>query len=401
MKRLLLILLSFVTLSSYSQWVLLNSGVSDHLNSIQFLNKDTGYCVGRSFTILKTINGGSNWVLKYSLLGNNDYVDQEFFNDTGYIAGYETGLTGPKIHLEKTTNGANSIASSYSIPPVSFLTSSDFINSQVGWIVGGNPSGGLIFHTTNGGTNWVTQTPVSNTYLKDVHFPVLDTGYICGGNNIQKTSNSGSNWVVQNTGLGSTVNLNSIYFVNPNIGYCVGSGGTIIKTTNGGATWTTQVSTSTVDLYSIFFITSQKGYAVGLMGTILYTNNGGTTWTQQNSGVTTSLNSVHFVDSLTGYISGNNGVILKTTNGGVLSINDHLDINSMHIFPNPTTDKISVRFNSSFRYNLVVYNMVGEVVLNKNLFGDTEIDLSKFVPGVYNLSISTEKGALHKKIVKH
>ena len=51
-------------------------------------------------------------------------------------------------------------------------------------------------------------------------------------------------------------------------------------------------------------------------GTILRTTNGGTTWTSQSSGTTNYLYGVSFTDANTGTAVGWNGTIIRTTNGG-------------------------------------------------------------------------------------
>lgn len=386
-------------MTAKSQWVSLNSGVTSDLNGIQFLNKDTGYAVGANQSVLKTINGGLTWNLKYS--GSGYFYGLDFINDTGYVSGKNGSGPGQTSHVIKTTNAANNFANNIGYYISITLTSIDFINSQEGWTVGGYGSVPYVFHTVNGGSSWSTQTvTINNLLVTDVYFPVQDTGFVVfNSGHLEKTTNSGANWVSQNSGI--TSDLNSVFFVNSNIGYCVGQGGAIIKTINGGTTWTTQVSNTIENLESVFFINSQKGYAVGSNGTIIFTIDGGINWILQNSGVTNRLTCVHFADSLTGYISGTNGLILKTTNGGVLSIDENIDLTSTQIFPNPTSSKISVQFSKSFNYNLIMYNAIGEIVLNKFLCGDSEIDLSKFASGVYNLSIQSEKGTFNKKVIKH
>ena len=58
------------------------------------------------------------------------------------------------------------------------------------------------------------------------------------------------------------------------------------------------------------------GQLLVMDGTILRTTNGGTTWTSQSSGTTNYLNGVSFTDANTGTVVGDNGTILRTTNGG-------------------------------------------------------------------------------------
>ncbi len=67
----------------------------------------------------------------------------------------------------------------------------------------------------------------------------------------------------------------------------------------------------------VSFTDSNNGTTVGDNGTILRTTDGGTTWNSQISGTTNNLNSVSFIDSDNGTAVGYDGTILRTTNGGV------------------------------------------------------------------------------------
>lgn len=115
---------------------------------------------------------------------------------------------------------------------------------------------------------------------------------------------------------GSRPDLNDVFFISTTVGWAVGDGGVIVKTTDGGATWVVQTSGVNVELNGIFFSDSTHGWAVGATGTILVTSDGGTTWTPQSSGVVSVLNSVYFTSNTNGWAVGDGGVILVTTNGG-------------------------------------------------------------------------------------
>src|SRR6266851_3341498 len=62
----------------------------------------------------------------------------------------------------------------------------------------------------------------------------------------------------------------------------VGTYGTILHTTDGGASWSLQKN-GTEGLWSVTFPNAQTGWAVGPNGTILHTTDGGASWNLQNS----------------------------------------------------------------------------------------------------------------------
>jgi photosystem II stability/assembly factor-like uncharacterized protein len=129
---------------------------------------------------------------------------------------------------------------------------------------------------------------------------------------------------------GTTNFLCSVYFTDANAGYAVGTGGTILKTTDGGTTWNPLASGTTASLNSVCFTDANTGYVAGgtdslNFATILKTTDGGSTWLPLSSGMTgAGICSVYFTDSNTGFAVGgflsfpaDYGFILKTTDGGV------------------------------------------------------------------------------------
>jgi len=138
-----------------------------------------------------------------------------------------------------------------------------------------------------------------------------------GGNGINNGSGlpTGDCWTWQNP-LPQGNTLRDVFFVNAQTGWAVGDAGTILKTVNGGATWTAQTSGIAKTLLSVYFTDTHTGWAVGSAGEIIKTNDSGQTWITQNSGTTNSLWSVHFADNQTGWVVSGGGRILKTINGG-------------------------------------------------------------------------------------
>jgi photosystem II stability/assembly factor-like uncharacterized protein len=157
---------------------------------------------------------------------------------------------------------------------------------QLGWVVGGN---GEILHTTDG-VNWTPQSSGVNTALS-IDFVNANDGWAVGGSGtIIHTSDGGATWSLQTSGAPSTT-LFSVDFVNPNNGWIVGgTGPTAFRTTNGGATWSSQATGNT--LLGVAFVDSNRGWAVGDSGTVLHTSNGGVSWSAQTSGTNSFLDGV-------------------------------------------------------------------------------------------------------------
>lgn len=183
---------------------------------------------------------------------------------------------------------------------VTFLVNLN-VYSQTGWV-----------QVYNGG-------PPSQNIVLDIVFVNQLTGYAVGGYQslgyVLKTTNGGQTWI---TSLSTSTALQSVSFVSQNTGYAVGGYNPvslIYKTTNGGQTWSQQVSGTPYCYFGSYF-NENTGIVVGDWGSIRKTTNGGNTWFGCNSGTPDYLESVCFIDQNTGFSAGREGQIVKTTDGG-------------------------------------------------------------------------------------
>jgi photosystem II stability/assembly factor-like uncharacterized protein len=76
----------------------------------------------------------------------------------------------------------------------------------------------------------------------------------------------------------------------------VGDKGTILRTGNGGASWSKTVSGVTEDLHGVDFADEKTAFAVGAGGVVLRSVSGGLNWEQIESGARTWLEDVKFLD---------------------------------------------------------------------------------------------------------
>src|SRR5438132_13178514 len=89
-----------------------------------------------------------------------------------------------------------------------------------------------------------------------------------------KVTDGSSSWHWQNP-LPQGNNLRGASFVDADTGTAVGEYGTIVRTTDGGNSWTVQVSGTTQALWAVSFTDANNGTAVGEGGTIVRTKDGG------------------------------------------------------------------------------------------------------------------------------
>jgi len=164
---------------------------------------------------------------------------------------------------------------------------------------------------------WFWQNPLpQGDDLRSVCFATPTIGWCVGSfGTILHTTDGGESWTSQTSG--TTEWLSGVSFTDTDNCVAVGESGTILKTTDAGTTWTSQTSGTTEWLSGVSFTDLDNGIVVGWNGIILKTTDGGTTWISQTSGTTNHLSAVDFIDSNNGTVVGNEGTILKTTNGGI------------------------------------------------------------------------------------
>ena len=125
---------------------------------------------------------------------------------------------------------------------------------------------------------------------------------------------------VLHEGLYPGYNIVSVSFTDVNNGIAVGYSfsdriGIVLRTTDGGITWTTVYSKAEQRLYAVDFGDANTGVVVGASGLILRTTDGGATWGTSTFTVA-DLKSVDFIDANTAFITGSLGVVAKSTSGG-------------------------------------------------------------------------------------
>lgn len=163
---------------------------------------------------------------------------------------------------------------------------------------------------------WVSQSSGTSVDFNSVDFINSLTGIAVGeSGTIRRTQNGGTNWFSQSSGTSS--DLRGAVLTGNDTGYIVGDAGVIRKTTNGGINWFSQISGISNNLNAVHFLNPNTGYICGSNGIILKTIDGGINWALQNSGSTSNLTAIDFINNNTGFIVGYNKTVRKTTNGGI------------------------------------------------------------------------------------
>ncbi|MBI3193625.1 MAG: T9SS type A sorting domain-containing protein [Ignavibacteriae bacterium] len=301
------------------------------------MNQNRGWILGENGTLLKTTDAGTTWIDEHIA---PDYTFKRILSVDAanlWLLGYKQG-TGYSTIYYSSDCGTTWIErlQTYTLPDSLRAFSDIYFNDHLqGWSVGAD---GKIITTDDGALTWQLQGKIYNYSLEKIQFFNDNIGVINGGlwttqlypepsdesvsrGIILRTTDAGAQW---DTIYHDTINIESVYFRNSQLGWAVGTSfwidsfdygqarNFIMKTTDGGITWVIQ---SSIWLHSIYFIDDYKGLACGDGGVVATTTNGGENWAYSIPG-SRYLNDIIFRDSLNGYIIGSEGIILQSSNGG-------------------------------------------------------------------------------------
>ena len=177
----------------------------------------------------------------------------------------------------------------------------------------------------NSGWQWMHPKPQGN----DIRFIKMNTAtnWVSVGYNgtMMRTTNTGASWLVYSNYFGSDPayflgqgkNIYGGEFADANVGVVCGGQGWISRTTNGGASWDSIGSSAgTTALWKASFGDASTVYIGGNSGLVLKSTNAGVNWVSVASPSGGSNRTVFALDANTVFTGSLNGTIYKSTNGG-------------------------------------------------------------------------------------
>lgn len=305
---------------------------------------------------------------------NNVRHDDIYFTDP------TNGWASQDNDLYRTTNGGVTWTTNF-VSAGSHFRSIAFATPQVGFA--GNLGKGsydanttdtnVLYRSYDGGVTWSNvpgfaqagMAGLCSIYVLDAQ-DIYGAGRVRGPAFVIQSHNGGTNWTLSNLTASNVMNgIMDIYFRDPTNGWVVGMDtnqyssppyyGRIACTTNGGATWQVQVTTTISNCYfwkmswpsaSVGYVSLQQN---GSYSNLVYykTTNGGATWVSNSipetsvglytNGYNFYLQGIGFVSTNEGWIGGASGLLtyppsfLHTTNGGAtwsaVGFNDTFYIN--------------------------------------------------------------------------
>ncbi|MDD5362883.1 MAG: YCF48-related protein [Ignavibacteria bacterium] len=370
-----------------SQWIQQYTGTTSNLYDMKFLNERTGWVVGDAGVLLKTTNGGINWVQMGYPVGGKPFngvhiVDSNIVYVVGY---YET--------IIKTTNGGSNwiiIRNGPSFQGESYFCVF-FIDKDKGWIAG---TGEKVLKTTDGGET-IDSAYVNGGWFYDMYFKDANTGCMSEEGRVFKTTNGGINWYPSlSASLGHI--FMKISFVDNLYGWvCSLNGRAVYRTIDFGSNWSL-IDTTVPGMGCIHFINKDTGFMGGNTNRLYKSTNSGFSWRRENT-VTSNeqFEAIKFVNDTVGWVAATTGVILHTTKGGQPVVNISQNGNEIpkgyrlnQNYPNPfnPTTNISYDIPKDGFVSLKIYDATGREI--KTLVNGF-INAGRYVMGFNGGSLSS------------
>ena len=289
--------------------------MTDVLRGIAFAKGDTsiGIAVGNYGTILRTTNGGANWV---SVVTNGDRtLNGVAFADP--VTAYAVGVVGTIL---KTTD-AGVTWSAMNSGTTNMLNSVSFADTSNGVAVGEK---GIILQTQTGGVFWGKRSVIpaqDNEFFRSVSFCDRRHAFISAWMGQYATTDGGENWHIlpgASDSIESPVGQGISFADSLHGGYVWGdkyNNGYVQHTTDGGKTYHLIYPTGskTHILRGIQYSDTNRVTVVGDGGYIAHSTDGGKTWTEQESNTLNNLLAVSFGSVQAGTAVGNRGNIVRIT----------------------------------------------------------------------------------------
>jgi photosystem II stability/assembly factor-like uncharacterized protein len=391
-------LLLCLNVSAQATWQPLANSISNingqRYDDVFFIDENIGWAAnGYYAAVYKTIDGGKNWTeqLNESTLGSHHYFRNiEFLNnDIGFLGTLNNAFF-------KTLDGGNTWNRVNNITPYpAAICGLCTVGSTTVYGCGAYFTPAYIIKSTDSGTTWeyIDMSAYANA-LVEIYFLNENIGFVSGRNNnggtILKTTDGGITWTeifnsnivgeyvwkLQILEANNNVIFGSVESVAPNLGK-------LIKSTDAGITWNSFNAPET-DIQAVGFLDENHGWMGGHNTGFYETLNGGQTWTNLNIGG--NLNRIFFINNSLAYASGTS--IYKFTSE---TLSTNTDSNpkraslkiSMKNNPVKSYLEFNIHFEKADNILIELYNMNGQFIKQLSresiLTSNTEKEYSFFV----------------------
>jgi photosystem II stability/assembly factor-like uncharacterized protein len=398
-----------------SQWIEQTSGVTTQLTSVSAIDANNAWICGYSGVILRTTNGGLNWLsVTASPIPNtlNLHCIYGISNNTALVCG-----SGTETYVFRTSNAGVNWTQVFT-EAGGFMNTILMGNSLLGFM-SGDPVGGRwsLWGTINGGLTWdstsfyIPQAGTEAGWNNSMFFDPSGGTVWFGTNNTRiYNTNNLQNWTAQTTT--GQVNSYAVWFNNSTTGMTGGTG-TLI-TTNAGTNWvaTSSLLPGTANISGITGV-SNSWWVIRQSTAIYYSPNNGVSWVTDYTAPAGNFR--HISKARTGInivlwaIRANGGISRIEIPVGIGKISQEIPEKFilMQNYPNPFNPSTNIRFDIPFAdyVKLVVFDAIGREVSvlidSRYEAGSYEVDFdgSRLTSGVYFYKLTTGEFFDSKKMI--
>ena len=399
---LLIGLLSNVSYSQLNWTVIKYDSIGNRYDDVFFLDDHLGWAVdGSGGSVYKTTDGGLTWEMKFET--SNYLRNIEFLNaDIGFF-----GTLDDKFY--RSTDGGDTWSLVTLSPNPPAICGLDAVGSSTIYGCGAFftfPPANIIKSVDSGVTWQYIDMSAYATGLVEILFIDEQVGYVSGrsstGGIILKTEDGGASWTeIYNSQIpGEYVWKLQLLENNTHIYGSIQSPveGKLVKSTDSGQTWETKPSVEKF-VQAVGFITPNHGWMGGHTTGFYETTDGGDTWTFL--GIGNNLNRIFVINEHLVYASGA-GLYkygYSTLSTGITE-GKPKDALPVTIHPNPFSDKLHFSIDFQHADNLVaeIYDANGKLLkeilvdkVDKAQKKEYSVDFP-YSPGQYILNIHTNNG---------
>lgn len=412
-----------ISLSAQLQWKpltsILSNGNNQRFDDVFFLNDNLGWALNGAYAaVYKTTDGGITWVLQLSELstslpGNYYFRNIEFLNENIGFVGTLNGV------FFKTIDGGNTW-----LPVTNFTTNPpaicglDAVGTSTVYGCGAYFSPAYIIKSTDSGETWqfINMSAYANA-LVEILFLDENIGYVSGksakGGVVLKTTDGGTTWTeIFNTNIpGEYVWKLQILSSNTNILFGsveseAPNSGKLIKSFDAGSTWVSK-NFPDINVQAVGFLSETHGWMGGHATGFYETTDGGNTWV--NTTIGSNLNRIFILNDNLAYASGTTVYKFSDANLGTNTFveQDRIPL-KVFVKPNPIKDKVnlSIEFNESDHAIIELYDSLGHLIkelkqdtINKASTKEYTFDFP-YASGVYFINLHTNTGRQSIKVIK-
>ncbi len=263
-------------------WTIQDSKTDNNIRDIFFLDRNNGFAVSWNFSgsffgtlIHETTNGGADWT-SYQYPQQNLFMNCILFLDS--LKGWMGG--SPHALVKTIDGGANWMQASIYTNPLAFfpVLNIQFYNEQYGYASGGMfDIAGVTWSTSDGGDNWQPIKPedapadeVHGLYIFD-SITVMgsggdpDLGY---GVAMIRSVDGGENWTYEELSMqGNAFDLD--FRTDMDAWAPLGPQQKLIYSQDAGNSWSEYASPAATEIYDIVFPDSLHGCGVGKNGALI------------------------------------------------------------------------------------------------------------------------------------